>query len=379
MTENWKIPLYKIYSDDEDLNLITKIIKRGNQWAIGPEIEEFEKNLADYVGVDYCIAVNSGTSALHSSLLAYDIKQDDDVILPSFSFMATANSVLFVGANPIFTDIEEDTYGLDPTSILENITPKTKAILPMDYGGMSSKIFDIKKIAQENNLHLIEDAAEGLGSSINGKKVGSISETAIFSFCGNKVMTTGEGGAVVTKSKKIAEKIKLIRSHGRLDKINYFNNPSQSNYFGLGYNWRMSSITAALGISQLHKLDKLIQMRKDHATYLSSRLQKHSQLQPPKIPESHEHIYQMYTVRLNTKKIRDDLQKYLLEHGIFCKVYFQPIHLTEFYKQNFGAQVLPNTLHVSDTVLTLPLYPNMTTEEKNYIIDTTNEFFEKNI
>jgi len=377
MTENWKIPLYKIYSDDEDLNLITKIIKRGNQWAIGPEIEELEKKLADYVGTDYCIAVNSGTSALHSSLLAYDIKQGDDVILPSFSFISTANSVLFVGANPIFTDIEEETYGLDPTSILENITPTTKAILPMDYGGMSSKIFDIKKIAQENNLHLIEDAAEGLGSSVNGKKVGSVSETAIFSFCGNKVITTGEGGAIVTKSKKIAEKIKLIRSHGRLDKINYFNNPSQSDYFGLGYNWRMSSITAALGISQLAKIDKLIQMRKHHATYLSSRLQKYSQLQPPKIPESHEHIYQMYTVRLNNKKIRDDLQKYLLKHGIFCKVYFHPIHLTEFYKQNFGTQVLPNTLHVSDTVLTLPLYPNMTLEEKNYIIDTINEFFEK--
>mgnify|MGYP006430229093 FL=1 len=376
MTENWKIPLYKIYSDDEDVNLITKIIKRGNQWAIGPEIEEFEKKLADYVGTDYCVAVNSGTSALHSSLLAYDIKRDDDVILPSFSFVSTANSVLFVGANPIFTDIEEDTYGLDPTSILENITPKTKAILPMDYGGMSSKIFDIKKIAQENNLHLIEDAAEGLGSSINGKKVGSISETAIFSFCGNKVLTTGEGGAVVTKSKKIADKIKLIRSHGRMDKSNYFNNPEQSNYYELGYNWRMSSITAALGISQLSKLDKLIQMRKDNANYLSSRLQKHSKLQPPSPPDSINHIYQMYTVRLSSKTIRDDYHKYLLNNGIFSKVYFHPIHLMKFYKENFGDYHLPNTLNVSETILTLPLYPNMTDDEKNYIIDTTNEFFE---
>ena len=161
-----------------------------------------------------------------------------------------------------------------------------------------------------------------------------------------------------------------------MDKSNYFNNPEQSNYYELGYNWRMSSITAALGISQLSKLDKLIQMRKDNANYLSSRLQKHSKLQPPSPPDSINHIYQMYTVRLSSKTIRDDYHKYLLNNGIFSKVYFHPIHLMKFYKENFGDYHLPNTLNVSETILTLPLYPNMTDDEKNYIIDTTNEFFE---
>ena len=375
---DWKVPLYKIYSDDEDLNLITKIIKRGNQWAIGPEIEELEKIIANYIGVDYCVTLNSGTSSLHSLLLAYGLGKNDDIILPSFSFQSTANSVLFVGANPIFTDIEEDTFGLDPFEILKNLTPSVKAIMPMDYGGMSCKILEIKKIASENNLIVIEDAAEGLGSSINGKKIGSVSDSAIFSFCGNKVLTTGEGGAVVTNSKEISEKTKLIRSHGRLDNGNYFNDPSNPQYLSLGYNWRMSSITASLGLSQMSKIDKLIKMRQDNAVYLSSRLSKHSEIKVPTTPDGYEHIYQMYTVRLKNKKIRDDYHKFLLEKRIFSKIYFSPIHLTDYYKNNYNVTSdLSKTMDVSNTVLTLPMYPNMTNEEKQYIINSTDEFFEQ--
>jgi len=212
----WKIPLYKIFTDEEDLNLITKVIQRGNNWALGPEIDEFENALKNYVGVDYCLTLNSGTSALHSALLANDIGQNDEVIVPSFSFISTANSVLFVGGKPVFADIEENTFGLSPSSILSKKTPQTKAIIPMDYGGLSCNIFEINQLAKDNDLILIEDAAESLGSTINGKKVGSQSDCAIFSFCGNKVLTTGEGGAVITNSKKLYEKIKLIRSHGRM-------------------------------------------------------------------------------------------------------------------------------------------------------------------
>lgn len=251
--DQWKIPLYKIYTDDEDLNLITKIIKRGTQWAIGPEIEEFENSIKNYVGVDYCLTLNSGTSALHASFLAYGFGGSDEIIVPSFSFISTANAVLLVNAKPIFADIEGTTFGLDPNSISEKINKKTKAVIPMDYGGLSCDIFEIKDVAKANNLILVEDAAEALGSSVKGYKVGSISDSSIFSFCGNKVLTTGEGGAVVTNSKDVFEKIKLIRSHGRTDKINYFNNPSESRYSEIGYNWRMSTITATLGISQINK------------------------------------------------------------------------------------------------------------------------------
>lgn len=376
MNPKWKIPLYKIYTDDEDLALITKIIKRGQDWALGPEILEFENAIKNYVGTNYCLALNSGTSALHACLIAFGIGKNDRVIVPSFSFISTANAVLFVGGLPVFADVEETTFGLDPKSIENKLDKNTKAILPMDYGGLSCQINEIKKIAENRKITLLEDAAESLGSSINGKKVGTISDAAIFSFCGNKVLTTGEGGAIVTNSRQIYEKIKLIRSHGRVEKSNYFSDPLPSDYVDLGYNWRMSSITAALGISQLQKLDKIIKMRQENANYISSRISKIPHIKLPTPPHGYEHIYQMFTIRISNSQLRNDLQKFLTEKGIFSKVYFNPIHKTELYKKIVGDVLLPVTEKTSKEVLTLPLYPNMTNEEKNYLIDSIIEFFE---
>ena len=375
----WKIPLYKIYTDDEDLNLVTKIIKRGNRWAIGPEVEQFENAIKNYVGSDYCLTLNSGTSALHASLLAYELGKGAEIIVPSFTFISTVNSVLFVDAIPTFAEIEETNLGLDPELIQARISSRTKAIIPMDCGGLPCKIFEIKKQIEDAGLILIEDAAEALGSSVKGTKVGSNADATIFSFTGNKVLTTGEGGAITTNSREIYEKIKLIRSHGRIDKINYFNNPHESNYQGIGYNWRMSTITACLGITQLEKLDKIIKMRQENANFLSERLSKHSQIQVPKGNTEYIHIYQMYTIRLPNKIIRDKLHSHLLADGIFSKVYFYPIHLTDFYKNKFGTKsgILPVTEKIADQVLTLPIYPNMTIEEKNLLIESIDMFFEK--
>ncbi len=376
--EKWKIPLYKIFTDDEDITQITKILRRGRDWAIGPEIEELESLIKNYVGTDYCAVLNSGTSALHATLLSYGIGTNDEVIIPSFSFISTANSVQFVNAIPKFSEIEELTFGLDPNLVESQISSKTKAIMPMDYGGMSCQIFELQKIANKHNLILIEDAAEALGSSVNGKKVGSVSDSAIFSFCGNKVLTTGEGGAVVTNSKEIYEKAKLISSHGRVDQKSYFNNQNESKYVGLGYNWRMSSFTAGLGISQLGKLDKIIKMRQENAQFLSSRLSSIEELKVPLPPSNYEHIFQMYTVRLKDNKTRNSLHKYLTEKRIFSKVYFSPIHLTDFYKSKYDYEQnsLPITERISQEVLTLPLYPNMTAEEKEFLVESIKEFFE---
>jgi len=376
--ENWKIPLYKIYTDDEDIKLITKIVRRGSNWAIGPEIEEFEESLKNYVGSDYCLTLNSGTSALHASFLAYGFGTGDEIIVPSFTFVSTVNATRFVNASPVFSDIEENTFGLDSESITSKITSNTKAVVPMDYGGSSCDINSIKNVTDENNLKLIEDAAEGLGSSVNGKKVGSLSDLAIFSFCGNKVLTTGEGGAIVTNSKEIYNKIKSIRSHGRVDNISYFDNPSDAEYVGVGYNWRMSSITAALGISQISKLDKLIKMRQENASFISQHISKHKQIQVSQNPEN---IYQMYSILLENKKLRNQLQKFLLEKKIFCKIYFQPIHLMDYYKKYFKDKIisLPVTESISERILTLPLYPNMTNDEKQYLVDSIDEFFENSI
>ena len=376
--EEWKIPLYKIFTDDEDVRLITNIVKRGNNWALGPEIEEFENKLADYVGVDYCLTLNSGTSALHASLLSSNIGNSDEVLVPSFSFISTANAALFVDSKPIFVDIEEETFGMDPELIEQNISSKTKAVIPMDYGGQSCKIFEIKEKAHQNNLILIEDAAESLGSKVKGSKVGSVSDISIFSFCGNKVLTTGEGGAVVTNSKEKFEKIKLIRSHGRIDEGNYFSNPDIANYYDIGYNWRMSSLTASLGISQLDKLERIISMRQKNAEYISTRISKWSQIKTPKSSNENENIFQMYTIRLSEKVIRDKLQKFLLQKKIFSKIYFTPIHLSKFYMEKIGTKKgdLPITEKISDQVLTLPLYPNMEKDEMDYVIESVNEFFE---
>ena len=377
--EEWKIPLYKIYTDDEDVNLITKIIKRGTQWALGPEIEEFENELKKYIGVDYCLALNSGTSALHAALLSHDIGNGDNVIIPSFTFIATANTVLSVNAEANFVDIEDVTYGLNPNLIKSKINKKTKAIIPVDIGGTACDILKIKEIAQENNLMVIEDSAESLGTTVNNNKIGSISDISIFSFCGNKVLTTGEGGAIATNSKEVYEKIKLIRSHGRLDNINYFNNPEESKYFGIGYNWRMSTITAVLGLSQLSKLDKIIKMRQDNAQFISSKLEKFKEIRTPKTLDNTNHIFQMYTIRLKNKEIRDKLHKHLTTEKIFSKVYFSPIHKTEFYKEKYPNvdNELSVTNLISSQVLTLPLYPNMTNEEKNLLVDSISEFFEE--
>ncbi len=376
---DWKIPLYKIYTDEEDANLITKIIKRGYSWAIGPEIEEFENELKNYVGTDYCLTLNSGTSALHALYLAYGLGQDDEIIIPSFTFISTANSVRFVNSKPIFSDIEEETFGLDPNLISDKISSKTKAIVPVDIGGLSCKINEINKIAQQNNLLVIEDAAEALGSSINNKKVGSYSDSSVFSFCGNKVLTTGEGGAIVTNSKEVYEKIKLIRSHGRVDTSRYFDTPFNPNYTQIGYNWRMSTLTAALGITQLQKLDKIIKLRQKNASQISSKLSKFSEIKTPVTPANNEHIYQMYTVRLSNQNLRDSLQKFLISKKIFSKIYFEPIHMMSLYKELLSNQKihLPVTEEVSKTVLTLPLYPNMTKEEMEYLINSLEEFFEK--
>jgi perosamine synthetase len=376
----WKIPLYKVYCDENDVEAVTKVIKRGTYWAVGPEIEEFERVVADYVSVKYGVSFNSGTSALHAVLLAYDIKQGDEVIVPSFTFIATANAPLFVGAKPVFADIEDSTFGLDPNDVERKITKKTKAIMPIHYGGLPCRIEELKKIADEHNLLLIEDAAESIGASINGWKVGSFGNAAMFSFCGNKVITTGEGGIIVTDSGEIYERLKLIRSHGRLESEPYFMTTKTLDYVMLGYNWRISSITAALGLAQMEKLDKVIEMRRRNAEYMTRKLSKIDGVEVPKPPVGYFHVYQMYTIRVDDgRKIRDALKDHLAKKGIISKVYFEPVHLSSFYRERFSYKggELPVTERLSDEVLTLPLYPTMTIEEINYVVESVKEFFSK--
>jgi perosamine synthetase len=372
----WKIPLYKVDWDKEDIRTVTNVIKRGMDWAIGPEIEEFEQSLATYHDSRYCVVFNSGTSAGHAALLSLNLKPSSEIIVPSFTFIATANWPLMVGAKPIFSEIEEETLGMDPSNLDSIISKKTKVLMPIHYGGMPCKIVEIKKFAEQHKLILIEDSAESIGSTIGNKKTGSFGDMSILSFAGNKVLTTGEGGAVIVNSKKIYEKLKLIRSHGRQINSNYFQTNEAPNYISLGYNWRMSSMTAALGISQLSKLDNLISKRRKNAQYLSSKLNKHSKIILPFNYKNHNSVFQLFSIRV-TDGLRDNLMAFLTNKGIMSKIFFEPVHLSKFYSKNINKKiVLPITEKISQQVLTLPMYPSLTKSDLNFISDSIDEFME---
>jgi dTDP-4-amino-4,6-dideoxygalactose transaminase len=371
------VPLFRIYRDEHDIQKVSIVVKRGMYWTDGPDISELEKSVCKYFGIKHAALVNSGTSALHLSLLAHGIGQGDEVIVPSFTFIATANAPLFVGAKPVFADIEPETYGLDPECVKKRITNRTKAIIPIHYGGMPCHIKELKQIAIKHNLILIEDAAEAFGADIDGIKVGNFGDSAILSFCQNKIITTGEGGAVLTNSKHVYDKLKLFRSHGRLETDSYFTTTKPPEYVDLGYNFRMSSISAALGLSQLEKADKMIRMRKENAAYMSQSLCRIRGIKTPDSPSGYNHVYQMYTIRLENSNIRDKLMRYLADSGIQTKVFFLPVHLTQFYRQKFGYEggELPITEKVASEVLTLPMYPGLTHDEMDYIAQEIMNFF----
>lgn len=371
----WKVPLFKIYWDEDDVRLVSEAIKQGAHWAMGPSILKFEEEVAEYLGLRYCVTFNSGTSALHAALLAYGIGPGDEVIVPSFTFIATANAPLFVGAKPVFADIEERTYGLDPKDTEGKITSRTKAILPIHYAGCPCLIEELKEIAQRHKLVLVEDAAEALGASINDRKVGTIGNSAVLSFCQNKVISTGEGGAVVTNSKDIYDKLKLVRSHGRLETSDYFSSSRYMDYLSLGYNFRMSNITAALGIAQLNKVDKIIDMRRRNAELMSQKLSNIKEIIPPEPPNGFHHVYQMYTIRVGDG-LRDKLMEYLTERGIMTKVNFFPVHLSYFYRNELKYDCqLAVTEDISRQILTLPMYPALREKEIQYIAKEIAKFF----
>ena len=374
---NWKVPLFKMYWDAQDIVAVTKVIKRGNYWTMGPEVQALEENIADFIGKKQGISFNSGTSALHATLMAYNIKNGDEVIVPSFTFIATANVVVLTGASPIFADIEQQSYALDPEDVTEKITHKTKAIIPIHYGGGPCKhIKALQEIAEDHHLILIEDAAESLGAKIHKERVGTFSDAAMFSFCQNKVITAGEGGMVVTDSKTIAEKLNLIRSHGRVEgKEGYFATTQELDYIQAGYNYRLPSINAALVLSQFKKFNKIIQMRREKAAYYTKKLSKINDIRTPNESKDEYHVYQLYTIELPTKKIRDHLQQHLTRAGIMTKVYFEPIHLKTYYTKEFNYKKndLPATEEMAEKVLTLPLYPTLTKKEMNYIISVVEK------
>jgi perosamine synthetase len=361
---DWKIPLYKIYWDEDDVDAVSNVIRRGMFWTGGESVGNFEEEVAKVAGSKHGIAFNSGTSAQLAILNSLGISTGDEVIVPSFTFISTCNTVVHTGAKPVFAEIEGETFGLDAQDVERKITSKTKAIIPVHYAGTSCKIDEIMKVADENNIYVIEDAAEALGSVYNGKPVGSSGIAAMYSFCGNKVITTGEGGMLVTNNDEIMESLHLVRSHGRTDKGSYFSSSESFDYISLGHNWRISEITAELGRSQLRKLSMVVNMRRDVAKMYAEVLDGLPLIypNPSKAPG---HIYQMYTVLFENNSARENVRNTLSSEGIMSKIYFNCVHLTTSYKEMFdtGEGLLPVTEDLAERVLTLPMFPTMTADE----------------
>lgn len=351
-------------TNEADIQAASNVLRRDSYWAEGPEIEAFEKDLIEYLGIPGVLVCNSGTSALHLAMLACGIKPFNDVIVPSFTFIATVNAVKFVGAHPVFADIEEETYGLDPEDVERRITTNTKAIIAVHYAGRMCRITELRRIAQRHRLMLIEDAAECLGATVNGLPAGKFGDCAILSFCQNKIITTGEGGAFITENKYLYDKAMLARSHGRSG--DYYN----SDYVSLGYNFRMASVNAAIGLSQLKRISTLIGQRRQIAEWYRLGLQNCALNVPGAITS---HVYQMFPVRIPNVK-RDAVQHHLKDKGITSKVYFNPVHLTPYYrKQKWTAETLPITEKVASEILSLPIYPQMTKEEVDYVCQAIKE------
>lgn len=373
--------LFDIYWDQSDIDSVSQVISRGAYWAVGPEIKMFENDLKDFFGVKYALAFCNGTAALHSLLLAHGITSGE-VIIPSFSFIATANAVVLAGATPVFAEIEEETLGLDPLDVEKRITPNTKAILPMHYGGKVCKyIKELKEISDKHNIPLIEDNAESFGAKLNDKFAGTFGNSAILSFCQNKILPTGEGGAIITNSKKVYEKLILIRSHGRVEQPNldYFHDIHMEDYIEVGYNYRMPTICAALGRSQFKKLDTIIKKRRLIGKNYDNMLSSISGLQVLHEFTGSEDVYQLYSVFLKDSNKRNELQEYLLQKGIFSKIYFAPIHLKSFYRNKYGYKEndLPITEMISKKIITLPFSLNFSIEDQNYIVKSIKTFFEQ--
>ncbi len=372
-------PLFDIYWDEDDIKKVITVIKRGSYWATGPEIKEFEDKLAEYFNVSYAVTFNSGTSALHAILLAFDITTGE-VIVPSMSFISTANCVILAGAKPVFAEIEEQTLGLDIDDVGKKITKKTRAIIPMHYGGKVCKNIEaLNELAIENNILLIEDNAESFGAKINDKFAGTIGHASMLSFCQNKIITTGEGGAILTDDKKIYKKLLLIRSHGRVEQpgTGYFSNIYEMDYIQIGYNYRIPTMCGALGISQLEKIDKIIELRRKIGKYYDINLNKIPQIQTLPEFEGSRNVYQLYNIFVKNSEKRNELQTYLLEMGIYTKVYFFPIHLKSIYREKYGYKRgdFPITEVISDKIICLPLLFRFNETDQDYIIKTIKDFF----
>lgn len=359
------IPIARPAFGEDEYAAIMAVLRTG-QVAQGRQVEEFERRFAQVCQVTDAVAVSSGTAALYLALLAHEIGPGDEVITTPFSFAATANAILLVGATPVFVDIEPDTYTLDPALVEAAITAQTKAIMPVHLYGHPANMPHLLQIAQKHHLIVIEDACQAHAASIDGRPVGSFG-TGCFSFYATKNMTTGEGGMVTTNDPMLAERVRLLRNHGQQERYRHI---------ALGYNLRMTDLQAALGLVQLERLESLTCQRIANATFLTQHLA--GIVQTPVARSGYRHVYHQYTIRV--PQARDAWIHHLYQHGIATAVHYAtPIHRQPFYQKQRACwravsatstadAVLPVAEQMACEVLSLPVHPSLSTRELHTIV-----------
>lgn len=366
------IPYGRQYIDKRDLMKMAGVVE--SDWLTqGPQIAKFEKALARYCGAKYAVVVSNGTAALHLAYLASGLKKGDEVITTPNTFVATSNMLLIAGAHLIFCDIRLDNYNIDESKIESLITQKTKAIVPVHFAGHPCKMDKIAQIAKKHKLMVVEDACHALGASYKKSKIGNCkySDMAVFSFHPVKPITTGEGGAIITNNKKYYEKLLLLRSHGVKKDEDGFNVMTE-----LGYNYRLTDIQAALGESQLDKLNGFIKKRKKVAACYEKLLGNTKGIILPKESRNASSGWHIYVVRMKRKEDRLPLYKYLLKNGVGVNRHYPAVYSHPYYQKiGYDKIRLNNMDEYDDSCLTLPCYVQLKYLEIKYITDLIKKFF----
>lgn len=356
------IPIAKPLIGEDEIRGVVNVLKSGTI-AEGPVVKEFEEKFASYVGSRYAVAVNSGTAALLVALLARGIGPGDEVIVPPFTFIATANAVLFAGAKPVFADVEPETFNIDPADIEKKLTKRTKAIIPVDLYGHPAQMDAIEEIARRHRLSIVEDACQAHGAAIGSRKTGSF-DIGCFSFYPTKNMTTSEGGIITTDDHVLMEKARMIRSHG--SKVRYYHEM-------LGFNLRMTDISAAIGMAQLNKVDDYNYRRIANAARLTEKLQGIEGIITPTVKKGCKHVFHQYTIRV-TRDFhldRDTTVKHLNDEGIGTGIYYPvPIHLQQYYIDLGYHEQHPVSEMLAKEVISLPVHPSVTSRDIDRIAST---------
>ena len=353
------IPIAKPLIGEEEKQAVLEVLESG-VLAQGPRVQEFEEAFAKYCGVKYAVATSSGTTALHVALLAHGIGPEDEVITTPFTFIASANSILYVGARPVFVDIDLVTFNIRPDLLEAAITSHTKAIMPVYLFGLPADMNPIMEMAERYGLVVIEDACQAHGAEYRGKRVGGFG-TGCFSFYPTKNITAAEGGMITTDDEEIAERCRVIRQHGM--RRRYYHDE-------LGFNFRMTDVHAAIGLAQMGKLERFNEARIANARYLSEHLRG---VVIPAVPEGRRHVFHQYTVRVPDGR-RDAVLDGLKERGIGSGVYYPvPIHRQQFYRDRGYDVTLPEAEQAAGQVLSLPVHPGLSLADLETIVDAVNE------